>query len=136
MTADTRKCSQYPGADYNYWWMCSPGNYDPNTKRAACVGGAEGDVQGFGNVTASCGVRPALKLDLSKVTFDSTSKTFSLPTPYPLWVGGTQVTSANASNIDGNNKASYDVTSNTLRLDGYTYSGDGYSLAIVHTSER
>ena len=42
---------------------------------------------------------------------------------YPLWVGGTQVTSDNASNIDGNNKASYDAETNTLTLNGYTNSG-------------
>jgi len=44
---------------------------------------------------------------------------------YPLWVGGTQVTSANASNIDGSNKASYDADSKTLTLNGYSYSDNG-----------
>ena len=32
---------------------------------------------------------------------------YAEPISYDLWVGGTQVTSANAGNIDGNNKASY-----------------------------
>ena len=40
-------------------------------------------------------------------------------TEYPLYVGGTQVTSENASNIDGNNKASYDDSTHTLTLNGY-----------------
>ena len=47
-------------------------------------------------------------------------------TEYPLWVGETRVTNENASNIDGNNKASYDASTNTLTLDGYEYSGSGY----------
>ncbi|MBR6897056.1 MAG: copper resistance protein CopC, partial [Lachnospiraceae bacterium] len=47
---------------------------------------------------------------------------------YPLWVGGTQVTSANAGNIDGNNKASYDAASRTLTLNGYSYTGVGYKM--------
>ena len=45
------------------------------------------------------------------------------PTAYNVWVGGTQVTSANAANIDGNNKVSYDAITNTLTLNGYSYSG-------------
>ncbi len=45
---------------------------------------------------------------------------------YDLWVGGIQVTGANASNIDGNSKASYDVENNILTLNGYTYEDTGY----------
>ena len=44
---------------------------------------------------------------------------------YPVWVGGTQVTSANASNIDGGNQASFDVETSTLTLNGYS-NADGY----------
>ena len=47
---------------------------------------------------------------------------------YNLYVGGTQVTSANAGNIDGNNKASYNAETKTLTLNGYSYSGNGYSF--------
>ena len=48
-------------------------------------------------------------------------------TSYDLWVGGTQVTSENASDILGNGKASYNASTNTLTLNGaeitnsYTY---------------
>ena len=38
---------------------------------------------------------------------------------YPLWIGGVQVTSENASNIDGDYKASYDDSTHTLTLNGY-----------------
>ena len=70
------KCSQASGAEGDYWWLCSQG-YD--VRYAASVYGWYGEVvaNGYG-VTLTLGVRPALKLDLSKVTFDSTSKTFSL----------------------------------------------------------
>ena len=47
---------------------------------------------------------------------------------YNLYVGGTQVTRANAGNIDGNNKASYNAETKTLTLNGYSYSGNGYSV--------
>ncbi|SFQ51963.1 hypothetical protein SAMN02910358_02616, partial [Lachnospiraceae bacterium XBB1006] len=114
MTEGTRKCSPFSG-NVNSWWLCSPDNYG-----VAYVHSDSGRVDDNGcNVTNELGVRPALKLDLSKVAFDSTTKIFSLPTSYPLWVGGTQVTSVNASNIDGGNKASYDDSTHTLTLNGY-----------------
>ena len=76
MTDDTRKCSQYPGTNDNIWWLCSPGNVP---FIAACAYGAYGSVDSNGqNVTYTYGVRPALKLDLSKVTFDTETKTFSV----------------------------------------------------------
>ena len=37
-------------------------------------------------------------------------------TTYPLWVGGTQVTSANATDVFGDGKVSFDPTTNTLNL--------------------
>lgn len=75
--ADVLKCSQASGADYNYWWLSSRAEYAQSA--VVCVEGVSGEVYGDGaNVKLMLGVRPALKLDLSKVTFDSTSKTFSL----------------------------------------------------------
>ncbi|MBE5851261.1 MAG: hypothetical protein E7298_14225, partial [Lachnospiraceae bacterium] len=60
---------------------------------------------------------------------------------YNIWVGGTQVTSANAGNIDGSNKASYNAETKTLTLNGYdsntphewtfdSYPNDKYSAII------
>ena len=73
MTADTRKCSQ--ASDVG-WWLCSSGNY---LNTAAWVFGEDGSViEEGGNVELEFGVRPALKLDLSKVTFDSDAKTFTV----------------------------------------------------------
>jgi len=45
---------------------------------------------------------------------------------YPLWVGGTQVTSANASDTFNDGKASYNAETNTLTLNGYSYTGVGH----------
>ena len=59
-------------------------------------------------------------------------KKVQFPAEYDLWVGGTQVTSENASNIpaaDGGTKsgtASYDAEHNTLTLNNYSYTGPGY----------
>ena len=53
------------------------------------------------------------------------------PVEYSLWVGGTRVTSNNASNIPAaisqnqtGGTASYDAETRTLTLDNYKYSGD------------
>ena len=73
-TADVKKCSRVDGTGGNYWWLCSPGN---NQFRAARVNGDNGDVNGDGwNITYVFGVRPALKLDLSKVEFNSSTNSF------------------------------------------------------------
>ena len=75
-SADVRKCSKADGASENCWWLCSPGAYD---SFAACVYGDDGYVYNDGKgVNVALGVRPALQLDLSKVTFDSATKTFSV----------------------------------------------------------
>ncbi len=105
------KCSQASGGG---WWLCSQGSYN---QKAAFVDGWSGAVNEYGSlVSDTLGVRPALQLDLSKVTFDSESKTFSLPEPvveYPLWVGGVRVTSVNVSDVlasDETNKGKVSFT--------------------------
>ena len=62
--------------EYNEWWLRSPGS---NDGVAASVYGTNGNVAGNGlDVYYALGVRPALKLDLSKVTFDSDTNTFTM----------------------------------------------------------
>ncbi|WP_026660544.1 MBG domain-containing protein [Butyrivibrio sp. AC2005] len=109
------------------WWLRSPGG---NDLLAAYVGGDGGVRYDAGAEEYAFGVRPALKLNLSKVTFDSGSNTFSVPTQYPLYVGGTQVTSANKNDIpatDGTKTgtASYNPETKVLTLTNYQYSGKG-----------
>ena len=107
----------------NDWWLRTPAT----SSYLIYVNGESGSVVNSGNFHMNTyGVRPALQLDLSKVEFNSETNTFAVPQPlveYPLWLGGVQVTNKNASNIDGNNKASYDAETNTLTLNGYTNSG-------------
>ena len=43
---------------------------------------------------------------------------------YSLWIGGTRVTSLNASDVFGDGKVSYDPESNTLTLNNYSYEGE------------
>ena len=45
---------------------------------------------------------------------------------YDLYVGGKQITSANASDVFSDGKVSYDADNKTLTLNGYTFSGTGY----------
>ncbi|MBQ5548388.1 MAG: hypothetical protein IIT33_06080, partial [Prevotella sp.] len=136
---DVLKCSQATGAQYNYWWLSSRHEVG---KSVLCVAGESGGVYGEGaNVTLKLGVRPALQLDLSKVTFDSTTKTFSLKpavTEYPLWVGGVQVTDENRDDL-ANSHWSYtpattgdNPTPATLTLNGYSCDGVGYKDAAIY----
>lgn len=49
-------------------------------------------------------------------------------TSYDLWVGGVEVTSANATNVTGegiSGKVSYDAATNTLTLNGASITGEG-----------
>ena len=68
------KCTQASGAYSNHWWLCSPGT---TVSSAMLVSGTNGNVSA-GNDWIAYGVRPALKLDLSKVTFDSDTNTFTV----------------------------------------------------------
>ena len=107
------------------WWLRSRG---PDSDGLACVW--NGNVSTF-RYDNKLYVRPALCLNLtddisaSSLTVYGYGQGYRLTTNYPLKVGGTQVTSENAGNIDGSNKASYDANTNTLTLNGYSYSGDG-----------
>ena len=79
LTSDVRKCSQAVGAAADFWWLCSPGANEGGVGFAVCVHGQSGYVDTDGNnINNPEGVRPALKLDLSKVSFDSTSNTFTV----------------------------------------------------------
>ena len=57
------------------WWLRSPGNNNNDFVQAAVVAGGNVSTNGA-VVTGNYDVRPALQLDLSKVTFDSVSNTF------------------------------------------------------------
>ena len=67
--------------DMIYWWLRSPGNEDFFQQElfAAMVYGDYGFVYDGGfSVSNELLVRPALQLDLSKVTFDAENKTFTV----------------------------------------------------------
>ena len=46
---------------------------------------------------------------------------------YNLYIAGTQVTSANASDVFGDGKVSFDAETTTLTLNNYTFEGKGYT---------
>ncbi len=73
---DVLKCSQADGAYENRWWLCTRGLHDGY---AAVVTGTNGYIESYGREVDvfKGGVRPALQLDLSKVTFDSSTNTFT-----------------------------------------------------------
>ncbi|ETP73900.1 hypothetical protein UYO_0155 [Lachnospiraceae bacterium JC7] len=132
---DVLKCSKADGADDNAWWLCSRAYFDYT---AACVGGVSGRVNGADDegfsVNGTLGVRPALKLDLSKVTFASVNLS-----------GGANATSSGASYItntfflNGTVPAMTDVTYTADA--GYTFpeSSDLYKetngITVAKTSD-
>ena len=69
-----RKCATASGIVYTNWWLRSPGPYDTT------VWSVLGNVGIFQDelTSGTYGVRPALKLDLSKVTFDETAMEFTV----------------------------------------------------------
>ncbi|MBE5872007.1 MAG: hypothetical protein E7294_12235 [Lachnospiraceae bacterium] len=94
---DVRKCSQATGGKYNSWWLRSP--FD-DTDTALCMNGESGDEE-IESVNIMLGVRPALKLDLSKVIFSPASMNFSLkPAGYSVKLLG----GANASAYPSDSK--------------------------------
>ncbi len=136
-----RKYSSDGQVEGSNWWLFST----VDNEKAYFVKG-DGRI-GEADKRESYAIRPALDLDLSKVTFDSATNTFALlPTPYPLWVGGTQVTSANKDDVLGNADAGATVkytpaqgtTPATLSLNGATISGgssESKSAAIYAIGE-
>ena len=111
LSTDVLKCSPASGAYDNHWWLCSKGTTDSS---AAMVNGGSGNVSGYsGNVWIAYGVRPALKLDLSKVMFDSDTNTFNIKvdvtgvtlnkTAVTLNVNGTETLTATVSPEDATN---------------------------------
>ena len=51
-------------------------------------------------------------------------------TAYNVWVGDTQVTEENATDVLGDNTVSYDADTNTLTLSGLNLSDQGHEVAI------
>ncbi len=120
-----RKCSKATDekTTANQWWLRTPGK---EINLAACVNGETGDIMKDG-VSIRCvadetgikegwlGIRPAIRLDLTKVLFNSESNTFAEPTSCGVWVGGVEVTTANLKGQGW----SYDPTEKILTLNNY-----------------
>ena len=110
LSTDVLKCSQASGAYSNHWWTCTPGTTNSS---AVLVDGSSGKVAYSGNVWIAYGVRPALKLDLSKVVFDADTNTFSLkPSGYSVTItgGANATTSGGATSQTGLTDAMTTVT--------------------------
>lgn len=51
---------------------------------------------------------------------------------YDLYIAGTQVTSANAADVFGDGKVSFEANTATLTLNGYSFSGEGYGESFAY----
>ena len=81
LSVNIRKCSaaSSPDYEYNQWWLRTPSTQ--SREGAYIVDGAEGFLQEDTGVQYIMRVRPALRLDLSKVAFTDSTRTFSRPVP-------------------------------------------------------
>ena len=133
MTTDTRKCSQASEANYNYWWLCSPGSFG---NFASCVYGGSGNVLAYGySVVYALGVRPALKLNLSSVIFSSESKTFTVGSAasYSVIVtAGSNMTKTETSGAASQTDLSGTMTDVVYTADDGYYFPTDYSVATVN----
>ena len=100
----------YPDAEMGEWWLRSAGNNTLFAASAAVVFGQSGLVYDYGDdVHLVLGVRPALKLDLSKVTFDSDAKTFTVGSA-TVAVTGVTLNPSTAQTIDVDGTVSFTAT--------------------------
>ena len=137
--ADVRKCTN---ATNGGWWLCSQGNdvYD-----AVFVDYDDGYVYGDGSsVSNTLGVRPALKLNLSSVIFESESKTFSLKpyaeydvtTPANRDKGGDDL---KALQVKFNEKSWYIIANNSTAVDAGTVTllaAESFGTSKFHDSSN
>ncbi len=110
----------FDGAQDGGWWLRSPGRYD--TYAAVVIGNPGGVLDHGLPVFNALGVRPALRLNLSKVTFDSNTNTFSLkPAGYSVTLSGgaNATTSGGATSQTGLTGAMTTVT--YTANSGYTF---------------
>ena len=67
-------------------------------------------------------LNPAVMAEEPVETGETAGEITELAEPYPLWVGGKQVTSDNAADVLGNKKVSYDAAAKKLTLDNAAFS--------------
>ena len=72
------------------------------------------------------------KLPGETITITGETYIYAIWKPDPtcgVWIGGTEITTSNKSDVFGDGKVSYDPETQTLTLSGYSYSGAGYVFA-------
>lgn len=90
LPADILKCVKNPHAYVNYWWLDSIASQrGSRSPEAACVDGDYGITDRSGQriysyVMNTLGIRPAVKLDLVYVSFDTGANTFTVKPADPL----------------------------------------------------
>ena len=127
----------FSGVEYGGWWLRSPGFSDED---ATVVLGEYGAFA-VSEVELEFGVRPALKLNLSSVIFDSESKEFSLKSShthsftYVASGGATITATCNADGCtldDGTEQHKHAVTLTIVKPTLTTYGQTGEGISEQH----
>ena len=117
LLVDIRKCTKPNSVSYNDWWLRTPDILNPNY--AEVVSCSSGQLTTNGVSTSwKLAVRPALQLDLSKVTFDETEKEFLVgialsPETLTLRVNGTNKLTAKVSQENTDKMVKWNVSDET-----------------------
>jgi len=126
ISANVRACSKASGADFNGWWLSS----SDGDGAARAIFAESG--WGFSSsvVSHKLGVRPALKLDLSSVIFDSQSNEFTVNIKVDV-TGVTLNKTAVTLNANGTETLTATVAPNNATDKTITWSSDNTAVATV-----
>ncbi|MBR0486374.1 MAG: Ig-like domain-containing protein [Treponema sp.] len=121
-----RACSKASGAEYNTWWLSSP--------IGSNVATIDGEESGWNILSQTArhkyGVRPALKLDLSSVIFDSQSNEFTVNIKVDV-TGVTLNKTAVTLNANGTETLTATVAPDNATDKTITWSSDNTAVATV-----
>ena len=94
-------------------------------------------IKGFENGTVDAKNSPLLsKYPGLSIDYGSVNGSGRIEVVAPsVWVGGTEITDENASDVFGDGRVSYNAAMNTLTLDGYTYEGNGFICETYEDEE-
>ena len=127
LSQDVLKCDKHSEAAGNYWWLCTPGS---RSVFAKSVDGSTGQESELGSsLQLTLGVRPAIKLNLSSVFFESQSNEFTV---IKVDVTGVTLNKTTVTlNVNGTETLTATVAPDNATDKTITWSSDNTAVATV-----